>query len=348
MMARLTKEALEGIAIPGIGGQCERYAAQAMQDKRAGLAPRHDARAGIISSRSPSRRSMIKPSRFLQLDVFPARPGGGNPLGVVLDAHDWSDSRMQRFATWTDLVETTFVLPPTVPEASYRLRIFTPQREIPFAGHPTIGSAHAVLDCGIATPRDGMLVQECAAGLLPIRVNDGVPRELCVRAPAAHVVREGGSELASILRGVSQGVLPPAFVEGGRRWWVAEFAYEEALRGWHPDHAAIAALAHATDSLGLCIFARSQQRDYDLAVRAFPAGVGIIEDPASGAANGLIAALIAQREPGGTLAGGYRVSQGREIGRDAALLVRIEHGEVWVGGATDTVVSGELRWAGPE
>jgi PhzF family phenazine biosynthesis protein len=288
---------------------------------------------------------MTKPCRFLQLDVFPARPGGGNPLGVVLDADHWSDARMQRFAAWTDLVETTFVLPPSVSEASYRLRIFTPQREIPFAGHPTIGSAHAVLDCGIASPRDGMLVQECAAGLLPIRVDDGAPRQLYVRAPAAHVVREGGTELASILRGITPGALQPAFVEGGRRWWVAEFASEAALRGWHPDHAAIAALAHATDSLGLCIFARCRQRDYELAVRAFPAGVGIVEDPASGAANGLIAALIAQREPGGGLARGYRVSQGREIGRDAALLVRIENGEVWVGGATDTVVSGELRWA---
>ncbi|WP_395680974.1 PhzF family phenazine biosynthesis protein [Dokdonella sp.] len=287
---------------------------------------------------------MTQPSRFLQLDVFPARPGGGNPLGVVLDAHDWSDARMQRFATWTDLVETTFVLPPSVPAASYRLRIFTPQREIPFAGHPTIGSAHAVLDCGIAMPRAGMLVQECAAGLLPIRVDDGSPRELYVRAPPARVVREGSAELASILRGIALGALQPAFVEGGRRWWVAEFASEAALRGWHPDHAAIAALAHATDSLGLCIFARCQLRDYDLAVRAFPAGVGIVEDPASGAANGLIAALIAQREPAGELARGYRVSQGREIGRDAALLVRIEQGEVWVGGATDTVVSGELRW----
>ena len=288
---------------------------------------------------------MTTSSRFLQLDVFPARPGGGNPLGVVLDAHGWSDARMQRFATWADLVETTFVLPPSAPEASYRLRIFTPQREIPFAGHPTIGSAHAVLDCGIAKPREGMLFQECAAGLLPIRVDDGAPRRLYVRAPPAHVVREGGMELASILRGIKPGALQPAFVEGGRRWWVVEFASEEALRGWHPDHAAIAALAHATDSLGLCIFARCRQRDYDLAVRAFPAGVGIVEDPASGAANGLIAALIARREPDGALARGYRVSQGREIGRDAALLVRIEAGEVWVGGATDTVVSGELHWA---
>jgi PhzF family phenazine biosynthesis protein len=285
-------------------------------------------------------------SRYLQLDVFPARPGGGNPLGVVLDAHAWSDADMQRFAAWTDLVETTFVLPPTSPEASYRLRIFTPQREIPFAGHPTIGSAHAVLEAGIATPRDGQLLQECAAGLLPIRVEDGSPRHLFVRAPAARVLPRGSEPLLdSILGDVAQGALPPAFVEGGRRWWVAEFADENALRAWRPDHAAIGALAKATDSLGLCIFARCRQPGYDLAVRAFPAGVGIVEDPASGAANGLIAAWIAQSEPQGPLARGYRVSQGREMGRDASLLIRIEHSDaVWVGGATDTVFAGDARW----
>src|SRR5262245_44730822 len=130
-------------------------------------------------------------SRYFQLDVFSARLGGGNPLGVVVDAAAWSDAAMQSFAAWTDLVETTFVLPPTAPEASYRLRIFTPTREIPFAGHPTIGSAHAVLDCGIAKPVDSKLIQECGAGLLPIRVEgEGDARNLFLQSPAARVLRE--------------------------------------------------------------------------------------------------------------------------------------------------------------
>jgi PhzF family phenazine biosynthesis protein len=124
---------------------------------------------------------------------------------------------------------------------------------------------------------------------------------------------------------------------------VAEFADEAALRRWRPDHAAIGALAKASDSLGLCAFARSRQADYELVVRAFPAGVGIVEDPASGAANGLIAAWIAQREPAGPLAAGYRVSQGREIGRDAAIVIRVEAGAVWVGGRTHTVLDGRLQ-----
>ena len=287
---------------------------------------------------------MTATPRFLQIDVFPARRGGGNPLGVVFGSDDWSDADRQAFAAWTELVETTYVLPPTIPSASYRLRIFTPQREIPFAGHPTIGSAHAVLQTGFAVARDGLLVQECAAGALPIRVErDG--RLLSVNAPAATILREGADPaLQSILAGTKAGALPPAFVEGGRRWWVAEFADEGELRRWQPDHTAIGALAKATDSLGLCVFARASGDDYALAVRAFPSGVGIVEDPASGAANGLIAAWIAAKEPAGTLARGYRVSQGREIGRDASLLIRIDAGNVWVGGASDTVVDGALRW----
>lgn len=286
--------------------------------------------------------------RYLQLDVFSARIGGGNPLGVVIDAASWTDERMQAFAAWTGLVETTFVLPPSTAEASYRLRIFTPSREIPFAGHPTIGSAHAVLETGVAKARNGRLMQECGAGLLPIRVEgEGRSRHLFLQAPAARVLAENPTDeprLKSALGNVALGSLPPVFVEGGRRWWIAEFADEAGLRGWHPDHAAIGALAKATDSLGLCVFARSRCADYDLVVRAFPAGVGIVEDPASGAANGLIAAWIAKAEPHGALARGYRVSQGREIGHDASILIRIEEEEVWVGGTTLTIIRGRTRW----
>jgi len=287
--------------------------------------------------------------RYLQLDVFPASRGGGNPLGVVVDAQDWTDADMQAFASWTNLVETTFLLPPTSDAANYRLRIFTPTAEIPFAGHPTIGSAFAALQTGFAAARDGQLIQECAAGLLPIRVEGSDhEHELFVRAPAARVARIGDATAGALrvpLAGQALGAMPPALVEGGRRWWVAEFADEAGVRAWRPDHAAILALARADDCLGLCVFARCAHVAYDLVVRAFPAGVGISEDPASGAANGLIAAWIAQREPAGALARGYHVSQGREIGHDAAITVRIEADRsVWVGGRTDIVIDGTLRW----
>jgi PhzF family phenazine biosynthesis protein len=289
-------------------------------------------------------------SRFLQIDVFPARTGGGNTVGVVLDGNRWSSEAMQAFAAWTGLVETTYVLSATESDASYRLRIFTPSREIPFAGHPTIGSAHAVLEAGIAKPSHDLLRQECGAGVLPIRVEgEGAARTLSVQAPPARVLHENPSDvpaLDAILANVKRGALPPAFVEGGRRWWMAELADEAALRAWKPDHAAIGALARETDSLGLAVFARSASRGYELVVRAFPAGVGIVEDPASGAANGLIAAWIAKAEPNGPLANGYRVSQGREIGFDAAIRVRIDGDAVWVGGRAESIIDGRVRWPG--
>jgi PhzF family phenazine biosynthesis protein len=291
--------------------------------------------------------------RYLQIDVFAEHAGGGNPLGVVFGADAWSDADMQRFAAWTNLVETTFVLAPTDARASYRLRIFTPSKEIPFAGHPTIGSAHAALEIGHVQARDDGLIQECGAGLLPIRIeSDRTSRRLYVQAPAARVLRTGTEDslLRAVLGDTKLGALPPAFVEGGRRWWVAEFADEASLREWKPDHAAILALARAGDSLGLCAFARASNsaEGYHLVVRAFPAGVGIVEDPASGAANGLIAAYIALREPQGPLAGGYRVSQGREMGRDATIDVRIDardggEAAIWVGGRSHTIIDGTLK-----
>ncbi|WP_448097916.1 PhzF family phenazine biosynthesis protein [Luteibacter yeojuensis] len=284
--------------------------------------------------------------RYKQLDVFAARHGGGNPLGVVVDAENWSDRRMQRFAHWTNLVETTFLMPARAEGAGYRARIFTPTKEIPFAGHPTIGSAHAALDAGLVAPdAAGIIWQECGAGVLPIRIEGrDEQRELFVQSPKARIVGDascGGETLSAVLYGVKPGALPPACVEGGRRWWVAEFADEAELRGWRPDHAAIRALALATDTLGLCVFARSVE---GLAVRAFPAGVGIVEDPASGAANGLIAAYVAARDTTGSLARGYVVSQGREVGHDARIIIRIDGDAVWVGGRTNTIIDGHVDW----
>ena len=290
----------------------------------------------------------MSPLRYLHLDVFAATAGGGNHLGVVIGADTWSSAAMQRFARWTALVETTFLLPPTDPKASYRVRIFTPHKEIPFAGHPSSGSAHAALACGLVEPRDGMLWQECGAGVLPIRVEGhGAERELLLQSPPSRIVATGHEAhplLASTLARVEPGALPPALIDGGRRWWLAGLADEASLRAWQPDHAAIGALAQASDSMGLCVFARSAHADYQLVVRAFPAGVGVVEDPASGAANGLIAAYIAQVEPHGLLSHGYLVSQGREVGHDACLIARIDGTATWIGGRSHTVVDGSLDW----
>ena len=286
---------------------------------------------------------------YVQLDVFADRPGAGNPLAVVLDAQGLDDDAMQAIARWTRLPETTFVLPPTDPDASYRLRIFSPRREVPCAGHPSVGTAHAVLDAGLATPRDGLLVQQGVAGNLPLRVEgEGRERTIAVRTPRASVREIADREdprLRTTVPGLALGELPPALVDGGRRWWLLEVAGEAALRDAQPDWDAIERLANATDSMGVCAFARSDDPVYYLAVRAFVGAPARFEDAASGAANATLAAWLATRDalPGDT--GFYRISQGREVGHDAIIELTVDAaGDVWSGGRACTVVRGKLDW----
>lgn len=288
------------------------------------------------------------PRRYLQCDVFADRPGAGNPLAVVLDAGGLDDETMQAIARWTRLPETTFVFPPSSPGASYGIRIFSPRREVPFAGHPSVGTAHAVLEAGIATPRDGLLVQEGKAGLLPLRVSgEGRERTIAVRTPKASVVEiaePGDPRLRDVLASLPLGTLPQALMDGGRRWWLAELADETSLRSATPDWDAVERLANATDSMGLCVFARSDDPVYYLAVRAWVGAPARFEDAASGAANATLAAWLAERDalPGDS--GFYRVSQGREVGHDAIIELTVADGEVWSGGRVCSVVRGELDW----
>ncbi len=303
--------------------------------------------------------------RYLQLDVFADRPGAGNPLAVVLDAGDCpeqgrpalDDAQMQAIARWTRLPETTFVFPPTQPGASYRIRIFSPRREVPFAGHPSVGTAHVVLDAGLATASDGRLLQEGIAGLLPLGVEgEGSTRTIAVRTPRARVLEVAATRddprLAPALVGLAPGGLPPALMDGGRRWWLAELADEASLRAATPDWAAIARLAESTDSMGLCVFARADDcHDYDLVVRAFVGAPIQFEDAASGAANATLAAWLNHNDalPGHadpvTGCRRYTVSQGREVGFDARVQLRVDAGgDVWSGGQAYTVVRGTMDW----
>lgn len=286
---------------------------------------------------------------FFQVDVFSSRAGTGNPLAVVVDDGSLDSARMQAIAAWTNLAETTFLQPPTDPGADYRVRIFTTRQEIAFAGHPSIGTAHAALAAGLAQARDGLLVQECLGGLLPIKLepNEGTIT-LSVRVPRSRIVRTAGTSdrlLQLALAGRVRGRVSPALVEGGRRWWLAELADEEQVRCMQPDHKAIGELAAETASLGLCVFARTPDQAYGMVVRAFPQGVGITEDPASGAANAAIAALLDESNALFDLGDSYIVSQGRELGRDAQLLLRLDADrQVWVGGQCLTVIRGRIQW----
>ena len=296
--------------------------------------------------------------RYLQVDVFADRPGAGNPLAVVLDAGacpeqgrgSLDDATMQAIARWTRLPETTFVFAPTRPGASYRVRIFSPRREVPFAGHPSVGTAHAVLEAGLAQAVDGRLVQEGLAGLLPLAIaGQGTGRTISVRTPRARLIETADPadpRLIGALGDLAPGALPPALMDGGRRWWLAEVRDEATLRQAAPRWAAIEALAEATGSMGLCAFARADaDHDYDLVVRAFVGAPAQFEDAASGAANATLAAWLNHNGALPGSGGRYLVSQGREIGFDARLQLRVDaDGEVWSGGRVRSVIRGHIDW----
>ncbi|WP_147653956.1 PhzF family phenazine biosynthesis protein [Vulcaniibacterium gelatinicum] len=292
----------------------------------------------------------MMPRRYIQLDVFADWPGAGNPLAVVLDGAGLDEATMQAIARWTRLPETTFVFPPASAQASYGIRMFSPRREVPFAGHPSVGTAFAVLEAGLAQPRAGLLWQEGVAGLLPLRVEgEGAARTIAVRTPRARVVdvaRADDARLRAALAGLPLGALPPALVDGGRRWWLVELRDEAGLRAVAPDWNAVAALAEATASMGLCVFARADPgRDYDLAVRAFVGAPARFEDAASGAANATLAAWLHENRALPGRDGRYVVSQGREVGFDARLHLHVDaEGEVWSGGRVRPIVRGQLDW----
>jgi PhzF family phenazine biosynthesis protein len=282
--------------------------------------------------------------RFCQLDVFAAARGCGNPLGVVLDAEDLDPAAMQAIAAWLNLSETTFVLPPTQSGADYRLRIFTPRQELPFAGHPSVGTAHAVLERRLVQPREGRLVQECAAGLLPVRVDgEGGQRRVHVRAPRSAERAADPAVVMASLCGVRTGTLRPALIDNGPKWWCIELADEAAVRTLVPGLDAMARATTATGATGVSVFARCMGQPYALVVRAFAPADGIPEDPVTGSANATIAAWM--HSNGVLPAPRFLSSQGREVGRDGIVEIAVDDdGEAWIGGQTQTVIEGVLHW----
>lgn len=285
--------------------------------------------------------------RFAQLDVFSDRALGGNPLGVIVDADGLDAAVMQRIAAWTNLSETSFLLPPTQAGADYRVRIFTPRSELPFAGHPSVGSAFVALQTGVVDARKTRLVQECEAGLLPVRVEgEGRARRIHVQAPPARLAAEDPTlapAIAAALGATPVGAAPRNVCNGP--WWiVADLGDEATVRALRPDHAAIAALSARLDAVGLCVFGRAHGGDAAMAVRAFCPGDGIPEDPVTGSANAAIAAWLAATGGLGSYGRRYRASQGREVGRDGIVEVMVDDaGNVWIGGACAPVIEGTMR-----
>ncbi|MCJ1704610.1 PhzF family phenazine biosynthesis protein [Rathayibacter sp. VKM Ac-2926] len=273
--------------------------------------------------------------RFAQVDVFGAEPFLGNPVAVVVDGDGVSDASMAVFARWTNLSETTFLLPPTTAEADYRLRIFTPRRELPFAGHPTLGSAHAWLAVG-GVPRDsGVLVQECAAGLVRLRVSDGA---IAFAAPPRQ--RTGPVDEPTLARAAAalglarEEILGHEWADNGPGWLALRLESAERVLAIRPESARLGGLA-----VGV-VGPHPAGAECAFEVRAFIPDAGVAEDPVTGSLN----AGIAQWLIGAGLAPErYVAAQGTAMGRAGRVLVERVGDDVWIGGATATLIEGSVR-----
>ncbi|MFD1721995.1 PhzF family phenazine biosynthesis protein [Amnibacterium endophyticum] len=267
---------------------------------------------------------------FRQVDVFPGSVLGGNPVAVVLDAEGLDEGAMRRLARWTNLSETTFVLPPTG-DADYRLRIFTPAEELPFAGHPTLGSAHAWAEHTGSTAE--ALVQECAAGRIDLRRREG---GWALAAPP--LVRGGPASdgeaavAAGALRIPRDAVLDAEWVDNGPGWLAVRLDSAAAVLALEPD---LAAMPFPIGVVGR----HADDGPADHEVRAFVPGLGVPEDPVTGSLNAGIATWFFRT---GLAAGSYTVRQGTALGADGRVLASDDGSSAWIAGATRTVVAGEV------
>ena len=314
----------------------------------------------------------MKQRPYKQVDVFTATPYFGNPLAVVLDGNGLADDAMQRFARWTNLSETTFVLTPTQPTADYRVRIFTPGGELPFAGHPTLGTCHAWLEAGGRPKREDLIVQECAKGLINIKraINsDGGCTALAFAAPS--LLRSAPSpvvlaQVASALGLKAAQITAAQLLDNGPVWLGLLLDSPEIVLQLQPAHqelaklnikvgvAGIYAAQDLTGSSTLIARANREAKAFtqgsaelsseapgpDLEVRAFAASIGINEDPVTGSLNASLAQWLMAD---GLMPEHYTASQGVCMGRAGHVdLHQDAQGQVWVGGQSVMCISGEV------
>ena len=286
---------------------------------------------------------------FKQVDVFTTRPFYGNPVAVVLNASSLDTEDMQRIAAWTNLSETTFVLPATVAGADYRLRIFTPRQELPFAGHPTIGGAHAILESGLVKPVAGRLVQECGAGLLNLRIEGtGTEQRIFVKVPQPRVQPVDATLYLAIhaALGVQAiGDTPPLLVNVGPVWMVVNVGNAETVNNLRPDLVAIAQLSTQLHIVGITVFGQTLTTGSALCVRSFAPAYGVAEDPVCGSGNASVAAFLAQVDMLDAPGYHYVASQGMALGRDGYVSVHVNKVDksIEIGGACVTCVNGTLQ-----
>ena len=284
---------------------------------------------------------MTRSRAFAQVDVFTAVPYRGNPVAVVLDAEGMTEAEMSAFARWTNLSETTFVLPADDPGADYRLRIFTTRGELPFAGHPTLGSAHAWLEAG-GVPAGDDLVQECGVGLVRIRRAGG---RLAFVAPplrrSGPVDADTRAHIASALGLAPDELVDVAWTDNGPGWISVLLTDGDAVRAVRPDGAVMVEHGLKIGVAGLW-GAQSPAAGSGIAVevRAFVPDKGVTEDPVTGSLNAGLAQWLV---PLGVLPSSYVAGQGWAVARDGRVHVDQLGDDIWVGGDAVTCIHGSVQ-----
>ncbi|WP_043614543.1 PhzF family phenazine biosynthesis protein [Nonomuraea candida] len=272
--------------------------------------------------------------RFTQVDVFAAAPYRGNPLAVVVDGDGLDTAEMQRFARWTNLSETTFLLPPTTPEADYRVRIFTPDAELPFAGHPTLGSCHAWLESGGEPRTPGLIVQECGAGLVRVAAtDDGLAFEAPPLIRSGPVEEELLDRIVASLGITREDVVDAEWADNGPGWVGLLLADAEAVLALRPG-----TVPHDVGVAG----PYPEGAPCAFEVRAFfPSQSATVEDPVTGSLNAALAQWLLRT---GRARAPYVAAQGTVLGREGRVHVSLGSGEdVWAGGNVITCVTGRVE-----
>ncbi len=285
---------------------------------------------------------------FKQVDVFTSVRFKGNPVAVVLKAEGLTTEQMQQIASWTNLSETTFVVPPMSPQADYRVRIFTPGAEVPFAGHPTIGTAHALLEAALVKARDGELIQECSAGLIPLKIDydeEEGPRIWfqLPQPPLTPLDSTQVTELEAILDMEVLRAFTPRVVDVGPRWNVAQLANAQEVLSIRPDLDRMKLRDIQLGATGVVIFGEySKEASARIEVRAFAPVHGVNEDPVCGSGNASVGAFIYQTGQVSHFGSEYLASQGAALGRAGLLHVAVSEQFIRVGGAAVTCIDGHL------
>lgn len=280
--------------------------------------------------------------KFSQADVFTGVPYQGNPVAVIIDGDQLTDSEMQKIANWTHLSETTFICSPTNPEADYRLRIFTPHEELPFAGHPTVGSARVALNNGIKPAHEGYLVQDCGKGLVKIYI-DGDQLSFALPTPKITSVTDELNEQVAKALSLSNTskVTLTEMVDVGAIWLTMGLKSAQDVLSLDPQDEQLVKLL-PTGTTGVTVFAPQESADSDFEVRSFAPVEGVHEDPVCGSGNGAVAALIKSHHLLNKQK--YIAHQGQKMGRNGIINVNLNgNNPILVGGQAVECITGQLR-----